>query len=123
MSGNLLLKRTVEQIKEPMSGSPMHERIQIGVSKLVGLKSLFFDKEYILYVTYPDIWYPDLGPRGTAIYIDGPIHKKPKQAEKDEILRNMLRSKGVYVIELAYEHNTKQEYERLINEIEMRLRN
>jgi hypothetical protein len=55
--------------------------------------------------TWPDQWY---GLRArTAVYIDGPHHKKGVHPKRDTFIRNRLRKMGINVIECDMTELTK----------------
>ena len=110
------MKKTREQIKEAMSGSNMHERVNKGVAALAAKLGIpvYFDKEFILMATIPDYYFPTIN---QSIFLDGSVHKG-KQKERDEELRDALaRIKKVDVNTIAYANDTDQEYQRIMKEI------
>jgi len=112
------MKKTREQIREPMHESRMHDRVRNGVAALASSKDIpvFFDLPFMLtesIATIPDYYFPTLL---TIIFLDGSVHKG-KQRDRDAELRALLASKGLKVVALEYNRYSNQEYERVMKEI------
>lgn len=71
------------------------------------------DRTFCLQSTTPDFYFPK---QNLAIYIDGPVHEGKE--ERDDILRELLAKRhGIRIVSIPYKAFTKQETERVFNEI------
>lgn len=54
--------------------------------------------------TQPDFYYERDGVPGICVFVDGPHHNQPRQAEHDRQVRELLRDQGFRVIAITHTH-------------------
>jgi very-short-patch-repair endonuclease len=94
---------------------PQHSNMeQTILVRLNGLgKQVETDTEFCLSSTKPDFFFRN---QNLAIYLDGPVHQGKE--DKDEALRDLLvKRHGIKVISISYKDFTKEEVERVLNEV------
>jgi very-short-patch-repair endonuclease len=67
-------------------------------------------------VTTADFYFP-LDPRPLIVFIDGRVHLKTSQMNKDEETRTLLRKKGYRILELFYDNYSDKKRDQLYQEI------
>lgn len=92
---------------------PQHSKMeQELLLKLQGL-GVMRDKEFCVQTTTPDFYFPK---QKLAVYVDGLVHKGKE--ERDSYLRNLLTERHqVRVVAIPYEAFSKQEVERVFDQI------
>jgi very-short-patch-repair endonuclease len=67
-------------------------------------------------VTTADFYFP-LDPRPLLVFVDGRVHLRSTQMEKDEELRSLLRKRGYRVLELFYNNYSDTKRDELYHQV------
>src|SRR2546426_1130725 len=98
------------------SRCPWHER---SIAARLSEKQIRYTTQVELPVSTADFYFPTW-PRPTVVFIDGPPHLKPKRADWDMKVREVLR-RFYNVVEIPYSRPTRREIARTFKEIMERL--
>jgi very-short-patch-repair endonuclease len=94
---------------------PQHSKIEDALLEKLhnaNLKPLR-DQKFCLQETKPDFLFKA---ENIAVYVDGPVHEGKE--ERDDRLRELLaKREGLDVVSISYKAFTKEETERVFNEI------
>jgi len=85
-------------------------------------KGFYFDFEVEgVYGTRVDFFYNH--PYRYAVFLDGPLHLKSRQIDKDELITKALERRGLTVDRFAYERPSNKRKTEICDRIEQNLKN